>query len=240
MDTFKMVNTNVVLNFRFQKLVILMTICSLTNAHPGFAAPDDLPAEDKVPTSHSLKERPIPVPVYERIPVDIPSPIPVPTANYVNVPMCVNSSHISINCEWIILFSYSISDHNHIPFTLLSISQSKVNFMSELSPNQMMINSVFRNFSASLQDQTRDNWETRAICRRGSGADRSEETISRRSDQTHWDTSATALRRDVSRIQTCLRKRIVWRTPSAATISSSLNDFANIFCYFWWNWTINK
>lgn len=64
----------------------MIAVCSVANAYPGYAngnAVDD----GKVPTTHSVETRPVPVPVYEKIPVDIPSPIPVAKPTYVNVPM---------------------------------------------------------------------------------------------------------------------------------------------------------
>lgn len=75
----------------FQKAIILVAVCSVANAFPGYADGNTLDGS-KVHTTHSVNTKPIPVPVYERIPVDIPSPVPVPKPTYVNVPMWVRVS----------------------------------------------------------------------------------------------------------------------------------------------------
>lgn len=73
-----------------QKAVILISVCSLANAYPGYAN-DNSFDDGKVPTTHSVDTRPVPVPVYEKVLHDIPSPIPVAKPTYVNVPMWVDS-----------------------------------------------------------------------------------------------------------------------------------------------------
>lgn len=45
--------------------------------------------DGNLPVTHSVKKRPIPIPVYQKIPVDIPSPMPVAVPNYVKVQVYV-------------------------------------------------------------------------------------------------------------------------------------------------------
>lgn len=56
--------------------------------YSGYSGQEEISGVDsKVHTTHSVEEKPVPVPVYQKVPVDIPEPVPEAVPHYVNVKM---------------------------------------------------------------------------------------------------------------------------------------------------------